>query len=1027
MAETKYWDENDPSNLKEKIGNIAVKAISTEKDGNAKRRAADLVASLAGIAYEKQPDQYQSFWLYLSSLFETSAADPTALHLCLCLLSRIVEYPVLLVPLEASAANLSRFMTGALAAVDKGVLAEAVRTWAALVDAVSKSSPRHRGLQSAVHQLSSTVVDALPIVATVQDAKSIFDDAATATESDVAAWKGCEARLVEVAGNIAIDSSLDAGARKASLQLLCSLICEPRTQTLQHVPYALDICLKLVATAPMSPPGWDSKREDDPVDEVEMEMSNSGIDGLVRLIKIEDKSVTAHVLASIQTWTFGTPDPSHVYAALHALAILVSEKWKQITRMHPERDELIVAQCLSIARHEMPMIRYTSLFVLGEVITAGSTHIQPEAGLVDVLGHLIDIARNETSTRCINRSLASLCLIFENIEEEGIVAPALLEEMILHAVVPALEMSNTETKELGLALASALASVSGSAFVPYYDRFMTAVKNVLNNRQKHAGLIENAISLAGNLGIAVGKDLFIPDSDFIIRQVLEYLGTPELGQGFNETMLQTLTLSAETLGPLFCPYLELIMPRMLEMASRQIKAEFREEVVPSDRISGNLSYCEEGGQVSVVLAGREGRNIMTIDTEAVEFKVAALRTIEQIAAVLVDDFRAYAEQMWDMIILQLSDNFRACRKGAFNTLGSIVGCMLPENVVAKARPMIEAFVFNMKRYDYEQVSLYMLNPLQSVLGVMQKGIPSDPTTNWEELLIKPLLECFASCLKSALTKEFGVPTEEEEDDDDDDPEGLVYDGVMQNVGILLKTFGPKVSPYIEQYIKAPYTAMLGVEEVNMSGRVAALCIFSDYIEYGGELAIPIAADFLPVALVFARCNETDDADNDDDVLRVQAASYGVGVVCHRVPQVFGANRSALKDEIIPTLEAVLSHPNARTEDRRPASDCAACALLKIYLTYTADIGAAVSASLSSLISDWYPLTTDVQEAHYAHGMILRDIVIGQCQAAPWRKDKLIREILLNLCKQLCDDQSLLSESTIKSQHHLEALKLLAHS
>ncbi|KAL8450489.1 hypothetical protein Emag_003179 [Eimeria magna] len=204
-----------------------------------------------------------------------------------------------------------------------------------------------------------------------------------------------------------------------------------------------------------------------------------------------------------------------------------------------------------------------------------------------------------------------------------------------------------------------------------------------------------------------------------------------------------------------------------------------------------------------------------------------------------------------------------------------------------------------------------------------------------------------------------------DEEDDEEESSACYDAVMQCTGGFFKIYGAECVPFFDAHLQMPYGALLAHEHASYYGKIAALCIFADAINFGGEVAARNYSNvFLPAALL-AVCPPPDSASDEDQLLAVCAAAYGLGAVAQRDPETFATRLQPA----IEALERSLGNPAMRSENGRAAADCAACALLKILEAFGPQQDTEAASTM-------FPLQEDPQEILDAHELLLQMVVQG---------------------------------------------------
>lgn len=605
-----------------------------------------------------------------------------------------------------------------------------------------------------------------------------------------------------------------------------------------------------------------------------------------------------------------------------------------------------------------------------------------------------------------------------------------VRDLLEHAIIPSVEHSIIPVKELGLATASMLAQCCGHKFTPYYDLFMTAARNIITTAGTDDLRIlgDSAIEMAGQLCVSVGPEKFANDVDWLMSALMRIIADelPTDGSAalttpfrFTASVLTSLARMAETLGQHFLPYLDPVVARVLPAAlqtadvciSEDTGAALTAGCSPNRR---RLQWTEQGGRTTVEFRDAAGSlQSLSINTGAIEEKKACVNLLSILCSKFKREFSKYASSCCELLQRDMNATLKSIRDIAFESHAGFLESLMWDESAANPHtslytktlsivlPIITAAMAQRKT---EEVATSVLQGLRDVLTTLDNPYPGQvkkvgqifiPKENVTQML-NGLFEALGRILLSTLTEEISEEAEKEkanesakesnadEDDwevvsNDDDGEvdtpGLVYDGVMHCATSLLHVYGEGCATLFETHLNMPFRSLLSYEGANKLGKVAALCAFAEAINCGGsELAERYARHYLPFAMLHGIVPEGnyDDDDEDNDIMRIQAAAFGIGVVAERQPLLFAPKLV----ESYKILGLILTHPRAKSKERRKAADCAVSALLKIYATHfdNAQLRAFAARDLGEifgeLVISWFPLEQDNDEQLAAHHLIL---------------------------------------------------------
>eukprot|EP00923_Selenidium_pygospionis_P029507 GHVN01052614.1.p1 GENE.GHVN01052614.1~~GHVN01052614.1.p1 ORF type:complete len:640 (-),score=139.16 GHVN01052614.1:753-2639(-) len=616
---------------------------------------------------------------------------------------------------------------------------------------------------------------------------------------------------------------------------------------------------------------------------------------------------------------------------------------------------------------------------------------------------------------------------------------------------------------MGLACASCLCQLTETFFEPYYNDLMGVVKRILGSLgdSEKRYICETAIELAGALTAVVSPEVVGVEAPHLLDVMftLSEEGAARTANvdssSFNSTLMQALCQVATCMGDSFAPYLPHLVKSLMKAASTDTQPEIQtyekhsadEGSRPSRRTDVGFQQSNDGALCQMIVSNSVEEKLLSINTVAVEEKVLGITILSTLADSMGPCFTVYIDPLTDVITNSLTSPFLLVRKAAAEAAGVVIkyettimgdvgtGIKTAQLCVPKILHIATAFNIN-------QANDYALPAVEDIFNQLKRlgsegklndvGCPEASTRELLEVSFSKLGEVMVKTLTKDLmshNRDQGAKSASDDDDDDDgvgsddgdDPEGELYDGVMQCAGALIRTYGPHTYELFTTHLNVPFSGLLATPDANMAGRVAALCIFSDVVQNcGADAAGRTAAPFLPVALLYAQCDPlppstaSEDEAVETDVMRVQAACYAIGVIADKAPQCF----CEAKKESIDTLSAVLAHPFASHDSRRIAADCAACALLKIYTKLTDQIGGveAVRPRLSKLLSEWFPLLEDEEEAWTAHDCLM-GLVEDRSPLIPLDsavvKMQLVR-IFTNLLESTATDSSLISPTSVKT-------------
>ncbi|KAJ1940557.1 importin subunit beta-3, partial [Linderina pennispora] len=186
-------------------------------------------------------------------------------------------------------------------------------------------------------------------------------------------------------------------------------------------------------------------------------------------------------------------------------------------------------------------------------------------------------------------------------------------------------------------------------------------------------------------------------------------------------------------------------------------------------------------------------------------------------------------------------------------------------------------------------------------------------------------------------------------------EGLTIDEVAKAVHAVLKTHGVKYLQFTQPLL---HVAHKYLAEQDSSARQWAICVFDDLVEFGGPASWQIAGDFLQPIITAVQQDSAPD-------LR-QAAAYGIGIMAQ-----YGGDAylEFLVSVGLPSLLAVISSPNARSEENVYATENAVAAIAKLLRAHSGKLPDA-----QGVLQAWFqalPISNDEEEAPGTYSYLLQ--------------------------------------------------------
>ncbi|CDJ62423.1 hypothetical protein, conserved [Eimeria necatrix] len=696
-------------------------------------------------------------------------------------------------------------------------------------------------------------------------------------------------------------------------------------------------------------------------------------------------------------------DPRYSFTALELLALLLDDDTCR-PLLGPYADKLVFA-CMAALKAPDARLRWQGLKCFGLMMQQEDQwirQVQQKYG-EQLLSSLSEQSASDTSVRCRRQATLALAALLAGLApEEGddpspetlaLVLPK-LNGTLSQAVITGCSSDDMQTQEFALALASALAKACGTAFIPHYPAFIVALRNLLGEddatgKQKvqqlleeHAGrcLLQAAVEFAADLGSAVGKDVLKPDAPWLVERLhsimLSCEAVPAASAVFGAIMT-CLAVAAPACGAEMLHQMRPLMDIVLRKSNMDIQLGVSQEVgSAAGSLNAGAELSEEGGVSQFRVQDKTGKQtIISINTSAVEERLAAIRLLGALASAIGPAAPADLGQEWTAAALQsCSSGFSIVRNAAFEVLPNCLTTLASAptqqgQATTAALELAASFLTSTEgQLPPSQATLAAERMLPAVAEIIadqakrkREGMLSEECkvpSSQRAALLEKLFVGMGKLILPVLTNEFErLASKEEQDDEwedlnedgDEEDSSSFYDSVMQCSGNFFKVYGSECLPHFDAHLRLPYGALLAHDQTSYYGKVAALCLYADAINFGDPSAtLEYSKVLLPAALL-AISPQAEWAIDEEHALVVSASVYGLGVVAQRHPELF----SSQLQSAVETLERCLASPLLRTEVGRAAADGAACALLKVLAEFGRGQGIeGASAKLAKLLETW---------------------------------------------------------------------------
>ncbi|KAM9396924.1 importin-5 [Salvelinus alpinus] len=651
--------------------------------------------------------------------------------------------------------------------------------------------------------------------------------------------------------------------------------------------------------------------------------------------------IKQHIMTMLQN-----PDWKYRHAGLMALSAIGEGCHQQMEAILNE----IVSFLLLFCQDPHPRVRYAACNAIGQMATDFAPTFQKKFH-DKVISALLQTMEDQTNPRVQAHAAAALINFTEDCPKSLLIPylDSLVQHLHVIMVAKLQELIQKGTKLVLEQVVTSIASVADTAeekFVPYYDLFMPSLKHIVENAvQKELRLLRGkTIECISLIGLAVGKDKFMPDASAVMQLLLK------TQTDFNDLedddpqisyMISAWARMCKILGKEFQQYLPVVMGPLMKTAS--IKPEV---ALLDTQDMENMS--EDDGWEFVNLGDQQS---FGIKTAGLEEKATACQMLVCYAKELKEGFVEYTEQVVKLMVPLLKFYFHdGVRMAAAESMPLLLECARvrgPEYLTQMWHFMCDALIKAIGTEPDSDVLSEIMHSFAKCIELMGEGCLNNE--HFEELggILKGKLE------EHFKNQELRQAKRQDEDYDEgmeeslqDEDENDVY--ILTKVSDILhsvfSSYKEQVLPWFEQLLQL--IVQLVCPSRPWADRQWGLCIFDDVVEHCSPSSFKYAELFLR-AMALSLC------DTSPEVR--QAAAYGVGVMA----QYGGENYRPFCTEALPTLLGVIQSPDSKVKENVNATENCISAVGKV-MRFRPEC-ANVNEILPHWLS-WLPLNEDKEEA-----------------------------------------------------------------
>ncbi|XP_062236158.1 importin-5 [Platichthys flesus] len=651
--------------------------------------------------------------------------------------------------------------------------------------------------------------------------------------------------------------------------------------------------------------------------------------------------IKQHIMTMLQN-----PDWKYRHAGLMALSAIGEGCHQQMEAILQE----IVSFVLIFCSDPHPRVRYAACNAIGQMATDFAPTFQKKFH-DKVISALLQTMEDQSNPRVQAHAAAALINFTEDCPKSLLIPylDSLVQHLHVIMVAKLQELIQKGTKLVLEQVVTSIASVADTAeekFVPYYDLFMPSLKHIVENAvQKELRLLRGkTIECISLIGLAVGKDKFMPDASAVMQLLLK------TQTDFNDLedddpqisyMISAWARMCKILGKEFQQYLPVVMGPLMKTAS--IKPEV---ALLDTQDMENIS--EDDGWEFVNLGDQQS---FGIKTAGLEEKATACQMLVCYAKELKEGFVEYTEQVVKLMVPLLKFYFHdGVRVAAAESMPLLLECARvrgPEYLTQMWHFMCDALIKSIGTEPDSDVLSEIMHSFAKCIELMGDGCLNNE--HFEEL---------GGILKGKLEEHFKNQelrhTKRQDEDYDEQVEETLQDEDENDVYILTKvsdilhsvfsSYKEKVLPWFEQLLQL--IVQLICPSRPWADRQWGLCIFDDVVEHCSPSSFKYAEYFLQ-PMMQSVC------DTSPEVR--QAAAYGVGVMA----QYGGENYRQFCTEAITLLVRVIQAAESRSKENVNATENCISAVGKVMRFRPECVN--VNELLPHWLS-WLPLNEDKEEA-----------------------------------------------------------------
>ncbi|KAF8637449.1 hypothetical protein AX17_002814 [Amanita inopinata Kibby_2008] len=307
----------------------------------------------------------------------------------------------------------------------------------------------------------------------------------------------------------------------------------------------------------------------------------------------------------------------------------------------------IVEMVIPTFRDSHPRVRYAACQCIGQLCTDLEEVIQNTYH--QQLFSVLVPALEDPEPRVHSHAAAALINFCEGVERDTLL-PYLdpIVERLLKLLNPTHPgQVHRYVQEQVITTLAMVADASEVTFAKHYITIMPLLLDILRNADgpEYHKLRVKAMECAGLIAIAVGRDIFMPDSAVLVELLMHIQKSPvdPADTQLAHYLIATWAKVCQAMGPDFEPYLPIVMPTLLNTAS--VKADIS--------VFGDDEFEDREGWETINVDGQS----LGIRTSVIEEKCQAFETLIIYCSTLNARFAPYLAQTLEVTLSSLKFYF----------------------------------------------------------------------------------------------------------------------------------------------------------------------------------------------------------------------------------------------------------------------------------------------------------------------------------------------------------------------------------